>query len=213
MKKLIKRKKLKIKKNNKNRVSDNKIFALIGLDETPLSDEEEEEEKDKKEEKLQKDKKIKNKKNNTKVSNKRKSVSMPPKSKKNNKNKNEDSKNKKKKENKKKAQNSSDKKGKIKRNKKVKTDDDEDDFFSEEDQDDLIKLTDLEDESESYGDDLSKLDINEKKKMEREIEKALKGDSDLGLEDLLEQSNLEGIPLNKFDSGTYSSDNIVIDEE
>ena len=138
---------------------------------------------------------------------------MPPKSKKNNKNKNEDSKNKKKKENKKKAQNSSDKKGKIKRNKKVKTDDDEDDFFSEEDQDDLIKLTDLEDESESYGDDLSKLDINEKKKMEREIEKALKGDSDLGLEDLLEQSNLEGIPLNKFDSGTYSSDNIDIDEE
>ena len=118
-------------------------------------------------------------------------------------------------ENKEKQSNSGKKKEKTKKTKKSKSDDDDQFFSDEEDEEDLINtLSDLNiEESESYGSDLDKLDLKEKKKMEKEIQKALKGNSDLDLEELLEQSNLEGIPLSQIDSKDYFSENIDEDED
>ena len=224
----------KDKKNKRSRVTAEKIFEMLGINRNLTEEEEEEDEEEeekkvkkvKKEKSEKKEKKEKNEKNekksNTKDTNKRKSVSVPPKFKKEKiKNKDEESnnKNKKKDKDKEKQSNSGKKKEKTKKtkkSKKSKSDDDDDEFFSdEEDEEDLINtLSDLNiEESESYGSDLDKLDLKEKKKMEKEIQKALKGNSDLDLEELLEQSDLEGIPLSQIDSKDYFSDNIDEDED
>ena len=198
-------------KKNKKKYSAKKIFNLLGIDKNESDNEEEKEEKEEKE----------GKKNSTKYTRKRKTISVPQRNKKEkSKNKNEESSNKKKKKNKEKTKNSGKKKEKTKKTKKAKTDDEG--FFSdEEDEEDMINtLSELsnnesdESEDDKYGDNLEKINQKEKKKMQKEIDMALKGESNFDLEELLGESNVEGIPLDQFDSGASSSDNdIDIDED
>ena len=177
--------KKKKEEKKKKRTSANKIFELLGIDSNLIEEEEEDDDdEDNKKEKKKKE---------------RKTVSIQPKKKeKSNKKTKKESSNKKEKEKEK------EKKGKRKNRKKTKKSisDDEDEFLSEDDF--VNNLTDLKDSlSDDYG---TNLDEDEQKKMEREINAALEGNvDDLDLEELLADSQMEGISLSQLESKSKSS--------
>ena len=211
-KKKSKNKKEKEKKYNKkeekkkNRTSANKIFELLGLD-TNLIEEEEEVDDDNDEKKKKKEK----------ISKDRKSISVEPKNKKENSNNKKikehnnkkESYNKKESNNKKESKNKKEKekkkggrKTKNNKKKKSKSDDDDDDFLSD---DEILSLTDLNDNfsSDNYEDNLDNLNEDENEKLEREIKAALEENYDeLELEELLSNSKMEGINLSQLESKT-----------